>query len=426
MDIDSANSKNLVIIGTGYVGLVSGACFAEIGHNVVCVDKDSGKIQTLENGEIPIYEPGLKAVVDRNVSARRLKFSTDLELDSADAVFLAVGTPTDPETQNADLTQFLAAAQEVADKLDHKVFVVTKSTVPVGTGAKLAEIFGDKADVISNPEFLREGQAVNDFMKPDRVVCGVSGDAAQSFMDELYKPLNAKMVFTSIATSELIKYAANSILAAKVVFINEMADLCEAVGADVQELANGIGLDERIGTRFLRAGPGIGGSCFPKDSRSLAVQAQNHGVPTKIIEALVESNENRKHKMAERIFEQVGAGAKVAIFGLTFKANTDDMRESPSLTIIPDLIEKGVEVVAYDPAGMEESKKFMPEIEYANSAEAAAEGADAVVILTEWDEFKNVDYNSLNLKRKLVMDLRNILEPKKLRDAGFEYISVGR
>jgi UDPglucose 6-dehydrogenase len=415
--------KNIVVIGTGYVGLVSGACFSDIGHFVTCVDKDKSKIDGLHNGKMPIYEPGLEEVVARNVQNKRLNFSTKLELDKADAVFLAVGTPTDPVTQNADMTAFFAAAREVAAALNHKVVIVTKSTVPVGTGAKLKEIFGDKAFVVSNPEFLREGNAIHDFMHPDRVVIGSDSSNAAQLVEEIYAPLKGQVMHTSIASSELIKYASNSFLAAKVVFINEIADFCEKVGADVEDVARGMGMDERIGGKFLKAGPGIGGSCFPKDARALAVQTNSMGVPSKIIDGLIESNEMRKVKMAERVIKLVGKGT-VAVFGLTFKANTNDMRESASLTIIPLLQKAGLNIKAYDPEGMEEATHFLPDIGYAASAAEAADGADAVLILTEWDEFAKLDYTKLNLKRKLVIDLRNILVPQKM--SGFEYHSIGR
>lgn len=426
-------AKNIIVIGTGYVGLVSGACFAEIGHNVVCVDKDKSKIDGLHHGKMPIYELGLAELVARNVKNQRLKFSTELNLANAEAVFLAVGTPTDPITQNADMTAFFAAAKEVSNHYEiatpsakarnDGLVVVTKSTVPVGTGAKLKEIFGDKAAIISNPEFLREGNAIHDFMHPDRVVIGADESAAAKLVEEIYAPLAAKIMHTSIASSELIKYASNSFLAAKVVFINEIADFCEKVGANVEDVARGMGMDARIGEKFLKAGPGIGGSCFPKDARALAVQSEQAGVPSQIIDALIASNEQRKAKMAERIIGLVGAG-KIAIFGLTFKANTNDMRESASLTIIPLLQKAGLKIKAYDPEGMDEAKHFLPDIEYCASALDAANGADGVVILTEWDEFTKLDYTKLALKRKLIIDLRNILNPANMR--GFEYHSIGR
>ena len=418
-------SFNLVFIGTGYVGLVSGTCMAEIGHNVTCIDNNPAKIETLKNNQIPIYEPGLQEIVAKNVAAGRLKFSTELDLENVDAVFLAVGTPTDPKTNNANLEYLFAAAEEVKGKLTKKIFVITKSTVPVGTGKQLEDIFADQADIISNPEFLREGCAIEDFMKPDRVVCGVSSNEAKEFMSELYKPLNAENVFSNVATAELTKYASNAMLAAKVVFINEMADLCEATGADVTQLSHAVGLDHRIGEKFLNAGPGVGGSCFPKDARALAYQAQQHNVPTKIIEGLVEANENRKVLMSKKVIDRVSSGGKVAIFGLTFKANTDDMRESPSIVIIEELQKAGLQIAAYDPQGMEEAKKILPNIEYASSAKQAAQDAEAVVIITEWDEFKTLDYSELEMRNNLIIDLRNILNENELPE-NFEYVGVGR
>ena len=413
---------NLTIIGTGYVGLVSGACFADIGHNVICVDKDKRKIDALKKGMIPIYEPGLKEIVERGINNGRLKFTTELELENANAVFLAVGTPTDPETENADMSMFLAAAKEVAAKLKHRCLIVTKSTVPVGTGAELKKIFAGKASIASNPEFLREGNAVYDFMNPDRIVVGVNSPSCAKFLQSLYKPIKAPFMSTDVVSSELIKYASNTFLAAKVVFINEMADLCEAMGADVEEVAKGMGLDARIGNKFLKTGPGIGGSCFPKDARALAVQAQNHGYPSLIIEALVESNEMRKENMAARIKRKVGKGT-VAIFGLTFKANTNDMRESAALSIIPLLQKAGVKIKAYDPAGMEEAKKYLPKIIYSESAAEAAKDADAIVILTEWEEFKRLDYKKLKPRKKVIIDMRNLL--KAAPPKGYDYSCLG-
>lgn len=407
---------NLTIIGTGYVGLVSGACFADIGHNVTCVDKDSSKIAALKSGVIPIYEPDLKEIVDKNVAEKRLNFTTDLNLQNADAVFLAVGTPTDPKTQNADMSMFFAAANEVAAKITKPCVIVTKSTVPIGTNKKLAEIFKGKAEVCSNPEFLREGNAVFDFMNPDRIVAG-GAKSATDLLKDIYSPIKAPFMATDITSAELIKYASNTFLAAKVVFINEMADICEATGADIEEVAKGMGLDARIGDKFLKTGPGIGGSCFPKDARALAVQAEAFGRPSHIINALIESNELRKENIAQRIIDKVGQGT-VAIFGLTFKANTDDMRESAALTIIPALQKAGLKVRAYDPAGK------MQDVEQFASAAQAAEGADCIVILTEWSEFKTLDYSTLKLNKKTIMDFRNIL--KYTPPENFEYICLGK
>lgn len=416
-------SKNIVIIGSGYVGLVSGTCFAELGHNVLCVDKDASKISALNAGKIPIYEPNLQEMVAHNVAANRLKFSTELDLQNADAVFLAVGTPTNPETNNADLKYLFAAAEEVKSKLTAPALIVTKSTVPVGTGAKLKAIFGDTASIASNPEFLREGCAISDFMQPDRVVCGVENAESKKLLHEIYAPLKAQIIFTSIATAELTKYAANAMLAMRVGFINEMAELCEAANADVLQLAHAVGLDKRIGPQFLQAGPGVGGSCFPKDTRALAAQAKEMGKTSKIIESVIESNISHQKFVANNIVKKIGSGT-VAIFGLTFKANTDDMREAPSLAIIPMLQKAGLKIKAYDPQGLHEAAKLLPNIELCNSAANAAANADAIVILTEWDEFKKLDYSTLTPARKLLIDTRNILANNP--PAGYEYIGLGR
>ena len=415
--------KNIVMIGTGYVGLVTGACLADIGHNVLCIDKDKSKIEHLQNGGIPIYEPGLDEVVARNFKKGNLRFSTSLELENVDAVFLGVGTPTDKKTGSADLSFLFAAAKEVKAKLQKKTVIVTKSTVPVGTGATLKEIFGDLGMIVSNPEFLREGNAVHDFMNPDRVVVGTDNPAAKNILEQIYAPLKGEMVYTSIESAELIKYAANAFLAAKVAFINEIADLCENVGADVDDVSRGMGLDKRIGAQFLKAGPGIGGSCFPKDIRALLAQEKLAGLESKMVEAVIDSNEKRKVKLAERITSIVSGGT-IAIWGLTFKANTDDMRESASLTIIPALQKAGFKIRAYDPQGMHEAKKLLQNVEYAENATSAAESASAVVILTEWPEFKTVDLAKLKMKNKIIIDLRNLLDKEKL--SGYDYYSIGR
>ncbi len=415
--------KKITIIGSGYVGLVSGACFAEIGHEVLCVDKDEKKISALQNGKIPIYEPGLEEMVARNCSAGRLKFSTQLDVSQADAVFLAVGTPTNPDTNNADLKFLFAAAEEVKNSLTKPTLIVTKSTVPVGTGAKLAEIFGEKASISSNPEFLREGCAIDDFMHPDRVVCGIEGEADEKLLRTIYAPLKSQIVFTDIATAELTKYAANAMLATRVGFINEMADLCERAGADILQLSHAVGLDERIGPKFLAAGPGVGGSCFPKDTRALAAQAAEFGAPSAIIEAVIESNLKHQDLVAERIAREIGSGT-AAIFGLTFKANTDDMREAPALRIIPKLQEAGIKIRAYDPEGMDEAVMLLDDVEFCKTAEQASAGADAIVIMTEWDEFKTLDYGKLKPAKKRVFDTRNILAEKL--PEGFEYFGLGR
>jgi UDPglucose 6-dehydrogenase len=416
-------SKNIVMIGSGYVGLVSGTCFAELGHSVVCVDKNAEKIAALERGEMPIYEPGLKELVLKNQAAGRLRFSTELDLEETDAVFLAVGTPTNPETDNADLTYLFAAAEEVKLALRGHAVIVTKSTVPVGTGAKLKEIFGEVASIASNPEFLREGCAIGDFMQPDRIVCGVDTEGAKRILADIYSPLKAQMLFTTIATAELSKYAANAMLATRVTFINEMADLCEKTGADILQLAHAVGLDNRIGNKFLQAGPGVGGSCFPKDTRALAAQAREFGLRSNIIEGVVKSNLEHQERVAERIAAKVGSGS-VAVFGLAFKANTDDMREAPALIIIPKLQEAGLRVKAYDPQAANEAAKILHGVEFCDSAAAAAEGADAIVILTEWEEFVKLDYTTLKPAKKLVFDTRNILAAKQ--PVGYEYVGLGR
>ncbi len=411
----------ITVIGTGYVGLVSGACFAEIGHDVVCVDKDHDKIAKLLDGEMPIYEPSLKDIVIKNNKAGNLNFSTELDLENVDAVFLAVGTPTDEETGNANLKMFFAAAREIKEKQKGKLIIVSKSTVPVGTGKKLKEIFGDEAFVVSNPEFLREGSAVGDFMNPDRVVIGHNSIEAKELMQKLYEPLNCEIFFTSIETSELIKYASNSFLATKVAFINEMSDLCEASGADVTELADGMGMDKRIGREFLNAGPGIGGSCFPKDIRALTAQANKHGVQTLIIDGVIESNERRKLSLAKRIARKVGKG-KIAVFGLSFKANTDDIRESAAVDIATYLCDAGLTVNAYDPKA--DTENLDDRINIYDSAENAAIGCNAVVILTEWKNFKDINYTKLELNNRVIFDLRNLLRSNIPQ--GFEYFSVGK
>ncbi|MEM8985730.1 MAG: UDP-glucose/GDP-mannose dehydrogenase family protein [Pseudomonadota bacterium] len=431
----------VAMIGTGYVGLVSGACFSDFGHDVVCVDKDAGKIDMLEAGEIPIYEPGLDALVAENVKAGRLSFTTDLKsaVPDADAVFIAVGTPSRRGDGFADLSYVFAAAEEIAETMDGFTVVVTKSTVPVGTGAEVeARIKAKRPDadfaVASNPEFLREGAAIDDFKRPDRVVCGVEDERAVEVMRELYRPLylnETPIVFTNRTTSELIKYAANAFLATKITFINEMADLCEKVGANVQEVAKGIGLDGRIGGKFLHAGPGYGGSCFPKDTLALVRTAQQFEAPTKIVEAVVDINAARKKQMAERIVAACGGsveGKSIAMLGLTFKPNTDDMRDAPSLDVVPALQDAGATVRAFDPAGMEESKEHFNGVIYCDGPYHAIEGSDAVVIMTEWDEFRALDLDRvLNAMGSAVMvDLRNIYRPADMVARGFDYHSIGR
>jgi UDPglucose 6-dehydrogenase len=431
----------IAVIGSGYVGLVSGACFSEFGVEVACVDKDEGKIARLKQGEIPIYEPGLDKIVASNSAAGRLSFTTDLAeaVRGADAVFIAVGTPSRRGDGHADLTYVFAAAEEIARALTGYTVVVTKSTVPVGTGRKVAEIIRKSRpdaqfDVVSNPEFLREGSAIQDFMRPDRVVIGTESERAQGVMRELYRPLyliETPILFTALETSELIKYAANSFLATKINFINEIADLCEIVGADVQDVAKGIGLDGRIGRKFLHAGPGFGGSCFPKDCLALAKTAQDSGSPMRTVETVIESNERRKARMVERIVRACGGsvqGKTVAVLGLTFKPNTDDMRDSASLVILPALQKAGATVRAFDPEGMDEARKLLPRVQFCANAYETMEGAHALVIITEWNEFRALDLTRVKslLKTPTVIDLRNIYKPADMAEAGFFYFSIGR
>lgn len=428
----------VAMIGVGYVGLVSGACLSEFGHNVVCIDKDHEKIEALRKGQLPIYEPGLDQVVKNNTDAGRLSFSTDYDaVASAQAVFIAVGTPSRRGDGHADLSYVYAAAEEIASKLQDRAVVITKSTVPVGTSREVEKTLrrvrpGAPFDVVSNPEFLREGSAVEDFRRPDRIIVGCDSDEAREIMRELYRPLylnETPIVFTSRESAELIKYAANAFLATKVTFINEMADICEKAGADVQDVARGIGLDGRIGSKFLHAGPGFGGSCFPKDTLALRKTAEDLGAPTRIVNAVVQVNETRKLEMAKKVERAFGGlqGKTVAVLGLTFKPNTDDMRDAPSLTIVPYLVSKGAKVRAYDPKGMKEAQHLL-DVNLVADSYTAADGADGVVILTEWNEFRALDFDRLrrNLKRPLIVDLRNIYRPAQMADAGFEYFSVGR
>jgi UDPglucose 6-dehydrogenase len=431
----------IAVIGTGYVGLVSGACFSEFGVDVVCVDKDSAKIESLRNGRMPIFEPGLDKLVENNVKDGRLAFSTDVNqaVKGADAVFIAVGTPSRRGDGHADLSYVYAAAKEIAQAVDRPTVVVTKSTVPVGTGNEVARILREtrpsgEFDVASNPEFLREGSAIGDFMRPDRVIIGAESERAREVMRRLYRPLyllETPILFTSIETAELIKYAANTFLATKITFINEIADLCEKVGANVNDVARGIGLDGRIGRKFLHAGPGYGGSCFPKDTLALVKTAQDYGAPLKIIETVVAVNEARKLAMADRITAALGGSVKgktVAALGLTFKPNTDDMRDSPSLAILPALAKAGATVRAFDPEGMEEAKKLMPDLTYCRDAYDCMTGADAVAIITEWNEFRGLDFARMKqlLRQPNVVDLRNVYNPAEMVEAGFRYSSIGR
>ena len=431
----------VAMIGTGYVGLVSGACFADFGHVVTCVDKDAGKIARLKKGEIPIFEPGLDQLVASNVREGRLFFSDDAAdaVREADAVFIAVGTPSRRGDGHADLSYVYAAAEEIAGLIDGFTVVVTKSTVPVGTGDEIEKIIRQTrpdADfaVVSNPEFLREGAAINDFKRPDRVVVGTDDERAQAVVRELYRPLNLNetpIVFTGRRTSELIKYAANAFLAMKITFINEVADLCEQVGADVQAVARGIGLDKRIGSKFLHPGPGYGGSCFPKDTLALVRTAADAGANIRLIETTVQVNDARKKAMAQRVADALGgevAGKRVALLGLTFKPNTDDMRDAPSLDVVPALQEMGAVVQAFDPEGAHEAAKLLPGIEFKDGPYEAAEGADALVILTEWDQFRALDLDRIKrqMRAPVLVDLRNIYRPDEVRSRGFTYSSIGR
>jgi UDPglucose 6-dehydrogenase len=429
----------IAMIGTGYVGLVSGACLSEFGHDVVCIDKDAAKVEKLKTGGIPIYEPGLEDVVAVNAKAGRLSFTTDLKsaVAGADAIFIAVGTPSRRGDGHADLSFVFAAAEEIADALTGYAVVVTKSTVPVGTSRRVEEIIRGKNakaefDMASNPEFLREGSALEDFRRPDRVVVGCDTDRAREVMREVYRPLylnETPILFTSRESSELIKYAANAFLATKITFINEMADICEKVGGNVQDVARGIGLDGRIGNKFLHAGPGYGGSCFPKDTLALVQTAQQLGAPTRIVEAVVAVNETRKLAMAQKIESAFGGvkGKTIAVLGLTFKPNTDDMRDAPSLVIVPALQAAGATIRAFDPEGAREARKLL-NIELCKDTYDALEGADGVVILTEWNEFRALDFAKMKaaLKTPLMVDLRNIYRPSQMQEAGFRYISVGR
>jgi len=429
----------IAMIGTGYVGLVSGACLSEFGHEVTCIDKESGKIDSLKAGKMPIFEPGLEDVVAANVKAKRLSFTTELSdaVRKAGAVFIAVGTPSRRGDGHADLSYVFAAAEEIARNLERYTVIITKSTVPVGTSRKVEEIVrkvrpGGEFDCASNPEFLREGSAIEDFRRPDRVVVGTESERAKGVMKEIYRPLylnETPLLFTARETAELIKYAANAFLATKITFINEMADICEKVNADVQDVARALGLDGRIGGKFLHAGPGYGGSCFPKDTLALLKTSQDVGAPTRIVDAVVAVNDQRKARMVEKIADAFGEfnGKTVAVLGLTFKPNTDDMREAPSLVILPALKERGARIQAYDPEGMHEARKQL-DITFCKSAYEALTGADAVVILTEWNEFRALDLKRVKalMRAPVMIDLRNIYRPAQMAEAGFRYVSVGR
>jgi len=431
----------ITMIGSGYVGLVSGACFADFGHDVVCVDKDAGKIKALEEGRMPIYEPGLDQLVASNVKAGRLSFTTDLKagIAGADAVFIAVGTPSRRGDGHADLSYVFAAAKEIAQSADKPCVVVTKSTVPVGTGDQVEAILKETRPnyawaVVSNPEFLREGAAISDFKRPDRIVVGSEDKAAQDVMREVYRPLYlnaAPILFTGRRTAELIKYAANAFLATKIGFINELADLAERVGADVKDVSRGIGLDNRIGSKFLHAGPGYGGSCFPKDTLALLRTAEEYGVPLRIVDSVVSGNDERKVRMGHKVVEALGGSAKgkrVGLLGLTFKPNTDDMRDAPSLDIVKVLCEAGAEIVAHDPEGMEQARAMLGDLDCRESPYEVAEGADAVVLITEWDAFRALDLRRLAgaMRSKVLVDLRNVYNPAEAEKAGLTYHGVGR
>ncbi|MCD8497206.1 MAG: UDP-glucose/GDP-mannose dehydrogenase family protein [Alphaproteobacteria bacterium] len=429
------------VVGTGYVGLVSGTCFAEFGIDVVCVDKDASKIERLKQGEIPIYEPGLDSLVEKQTKAGRLSFTTDLKeaVQGSDAVFIAVGTPTNPADGNADMKYVHQAAREIAAVLEGYTVIVNKSTVPVGTAKEVAQIIRETNpnadfDVCSNPEFLREGAAINDFMRPDRVVVGSESERATEVIRALYRPLyinETPMIITTPETAEIIKYASNAFLATKITFINEIANLCEQAGANVQEVARGIGLDGRIGSKFLHAGPGYGGSCFPKDTLALTQIGQKYGAPQNIVETVVWVNAERQKSMAERIIQACGGsvkGLRVGILGVSFKPNTDDVRESPSLVIIPLLQEHGAHVAAFDPAAMEEAAKHLDDVEWCENSYDVAKDADVLVIVTEWNEFRalNLDKIEQLMKHKRLVDFRNIYKVPDMEKRGFHYISIGR
>jgi UDPglucose 6-dehydrogenase len=434
-------TMKIAMIGSGYVGLVSGACLADFGHTVVCVDVDADKIARLNANVMPIYEPGLASLVAANVDAHRLSFSTDLaaSLKGCQVVFIAVGTPSRRGDGHADLSYVYAAARSTAEAMDSRTVVVTKSTVPVGTGDEVERVIRTarpelEFEVVSNPEFLREGAAIGDFKRPDRIVVGTDVTWARDVMHAVYRPLflnESPILFTSRRSAELIKYAANAFLAIKITFINEIADLCEKVGANVQEVSRGIGLDNRIGPKFLHAGPGYGGSCFPKDTLALLKTSQDHESPLRLVEAVVQANDLRKRAMGRKILHALGAqthGKKVALFGLTFKPNTDDMRDAPSLAIVQALHDAGVLVTAHDPEGMEEAAKLLPGVRMCETAYLAAEGADLVAIVTEWDAYRALDLERLRavVAGGILVDLRNIYREDEASRAGFRYLSVGR
>jgi UDPglucose 6-dehydrogenase len=431
----------IAMIGTGYVGLVSGACFSDFGHNVICVDKDARKIDALEEGRMPIYEPGLAELVTGNARAGRLAFTTDLAtgIEGADAVFIAVGTPSRRGDGHADLSYVYAATREIAAAATKPMVIVTKSTVPVGTGDEVERIVREVAphlaiSVVSNPEFLREGAAIEDFKRPDRIVVGTDDEAARAVMHEIYRPLylnHSPLLFTSRRTAELIKYAANAFLATKITFINEISDLCEIVGAEIQDVSRGIGLDNRIGSKFLHAGPGYGGSCFPKDTLALLKTAEDHRSPLRIIESVVKVNDGRKRAMGRKVVDALDGdvrGKTVAVLGLTFKPNTDDMRDAPSLAVIQTLQDAGAIVRAYDPEGVEQARPMLTNVEFSADPYAAAQGAAAVVIVTEWDEFRALDLKRMAciMAGSALIDLRNVYQPHEVARAGLHYTGIGR
>ena len=432
---------HIAMIGAGYVGLVSAACFSEFGHNVICVDKIKGKIDALKRGLIPIYEPELEALVAKNVEAGRLSFTDTVDdaVKEAEAIFIAVGTPSRRGDGHADLSFVFDAALDISRAMRGYTVIVTKSTVPVGTGDEVEKIIGNgspggKFDVVSNPEFLREGSAINDFMRPDRVVIGAHTARAREVMKQIYRPLfliETPILYTDRNTAELIKYAANTFLATKITFINEIADLCEKIGADVQDVSKGMGLDGRIGGKFLHAGPGYGGSCFPKDTLALVRTAQSSGSPLRIVETVVEVNDKRKKSLVNKVKKVFGdklMGRKIAILGLTFKPNTDDMRDSPSLELVPSLVADGAEVRAFDPKGMDEAKTLMDGVFWAENIYDAIRGSEMVIILTEWNEFRALDLKRVKkeMLKPIMLDLRNIYDPNEMANAGFQYYSIGR
>lgn len=433
---------NVTMLGAGYVGLVSGACFAEFGAHVTCVDVDKDKIENLNSGKIPIYEPGLESLVQKNVLQKRLVFTNDLSasIQESDLVFIAVGTPSRRGDGHADLTFVYQAARDIAPCLQGYTVVVDKSTVPVGTARNVKRIIKEENpdaefDMASNPEFLREGAAISDFMRPDRVVIGVENERAENLLRELYRPLNlieSPIMVTNLESAELIKYASNAFLATKISFINEMSMLCESVGADVHAVSKGMGLDGRIGRKFLHPGPGYGGSCFPKDTKALARIAQEHAVSSRIVEAVIEVNEAQKARMISKIrsaFGQDESGKTIAVLGLTFKPETDDMRDSPALSILPKLLDNGAKIKANDPQGMQEAGELLPQaIEYYKDIYETVEGADAVVLLTEWNVYRGLDLKRVldNMQGNIFIDLRNVYEPETMKEAGFEYFCVGR